>query len=124
MSLDQNCMRLLLDSWDRNNNILVNLLHAVPPGGLEVRAMKSSPSVGQLFMHIHYVRLVFVSEDAPDFAKPVPEEEWGTHDPDRIAELLNDSAKVVRDAVKGRLEAGRGMDLHYDHPILFLQHMI
>jgi len=26
--------------------------------------------------------------------------------------------------VKARLEANREMDLHYDHPILFLQHMI
>jgi len=30
----------------------------------------------------------------------------------------------VRDAVKSRVEAGREMDLHYDHPILFFQHMI
>jgi uncharacterized damage-inducible protein DinB len=30
----------------------------------------------------------------------------------------------VRDAVKNRLEAGREMNLHYDHPILLLQHMI
>src|SRR3954447_983868 len=29
----------LLDSWDRNNRILVNLLHALPEGGLEARAM-------------------------------------------------------------------------------------
>ena len=41
-----------------------------------------------------------------------------------LARLLNESAKVVRDAVKGRIEAGRPMDLHYDHPILLLQHMI
>jgi hypothetical protein len=34
------------------------------------------------------------------------------------------SAKTVRDAVKSRVEAGRGMDLHYDHPILLLQHML
>jgi uncharacterized damage-inducible protein DinB len=33
-------------------------------------------------------------------------------------------AKAVRDAVKGRLEAGRDMNLHYDHPILLLQHML
>jgi uncharacterized damage-inducible protein DinB len=26
--------------------------------------------------------------------------------------------------VKARVEAGRGMDLHYDHPIFFLQHMV
>jgi uncharacterized damage-inducible protein DinB len=38
--------------------------------------------------------------------------------------MLNESAKVVRDAVTSRLESGRPMDLHYDHPILFLQHMI
>jgi hypothetical protein len=30
----------------------------------------------------------------------------------------------VRDAVKGRLEAGEDMNLHYDHPILMLQHLI
>ncbi len=78
-----------------------------------------------MFTHIHYVRLVFVSEDAPEFAKKMPEEEWvGERDPDRIAQMLNESAKTVRDAVKGRLEGGRAMDLHYDHPILLLQHMI
>ena len=38
--------------------------------------------------------------------------------------MLNDSTKVVREAVKSRVESGHQMDLHYDHPILFLQHMI
>jgi uncharacterized damage-inducible protein DinB len=38
--------------------------------------------------------------------------------------MLNESAKVLRDAVNGRLESGRDMDLHYDHPILMLQHMV
>jgi len=42
----------------------------------------------------------------------------------RIAQMLNDSAKAVRDAVQSRVEAGRGMDIHYDHPILLLQHML
>jgi uncharacterized damage-inducible protein DinB len=124
-SLDISLLEALLDSWDRNNIILVNLLRALPEGGLEARAMEDSPSVAELFTHIHYVRLVFVSEDAPEFARPVPDKEWTVErDRDRIAELLNESAKVVRDAVKGRIEAGRSMDLHYDHPLLLLQHMI
>jgi uncharacterized damage-inducible protein DinB len=38
--------------------------------------------------------------------------------------MLEESARVVRDAVKRRVEEGRDMDLQYDHPILFLQHMI
>lgn len=41
-----------------------------------------------------------------------------------MAQLLTNSAKAVRDAVKSRVEAGRAMDLHYDHPMLLLQHMI
>jgi len=115
----------LLDSWDRNNTILINLLRALPEDGLEVRPMQSSPSVGELFMHIHYVRLVFVSEDAPEFAREMPKEEWvAERNRDRMAEMLNESAKAVRDAVKGRIEAGREMDLHYDHPLLLLQHML
>ena len=115
----------LLDSWERNNTILVNLLHAIPGGALEVSAMEGSPSIAELFTHIHYARLVFVSEDAPEFASELPAEEWvAERDRNRLAAMLNESATVVRDAVKGRLEACRDMDLHYDHPILLLQHMI
>jgi len=124
-SPDQPLLQALLDSWDRNNTILINLLRALPEDGLEVRAMHGSPSVAEMLTHIHYVRLVFVLEDAPEFARTLPHEEWSSErDPNRIAAMLNESAKAVRDAVKGRLEPRRDMDLHYDHPILFLQHML
>ena len=123
--LNEDVLEVLLDSWDRNNTILVNLLRAIPIGGLEVKAMNGSPSVAEMFTHIHYVRLIFVSEDAPEFAGKMPGSEWvAEHDVDKIAEMLNESAVTVRRAVKSRLEAGRQMDLHYDHPILLLQHMI
>ena len=125
MSPDKHLLDALLDSWQRNNTILVNLLIIIPEGGLEARAMQGSPSVAEMLTHIHYVRLVFISEDAPEFAGELPKEEWIVErDRGRIAQMLDDSAKAVRDAVKGRLEAGRDMDLHYDHPILLLQHMI
>jgi uncharacterized damage-inducible protein DinB len=122
---DQRLLDALLDSWDRNNTILLNLLRALPAGGLDARPMKGSPSVAEMFTHIHFVRLVFISEDAPEFATNLPEQEWlAEPDPGRIAQMLDDSAKVVRDAVKSRVEASRAMDLHYDHPILLLQHML
>lgn len=125
MSNAPDLLEILLDSWDRNNTILINLLRATPRAGLEVRAMQGSPSVAELFGHIHYVRLVFISEDVPELAVDVPKEEWVAEpDPGRMAQLLNSSAKAVRDAVKSRVEAGRAMDVHYDHPILLLQHMI
>jgi uncharacterized damage-inducible protein DinB len=122
---DQSLLDVLLDSWDRNNAILVNLLRALPEGGLEARAMEGGPSVAEMFTHMHFVRLVFVSEDVPEFVIKLPDEEWVVErDPGRVAEMLNESAKVVRSAVKNRIETGQEMNLHYDHPILFLQHMI
>ncbi len=122
---DQSVLEALLDSWDRNNTILLNLPHALPNGRLEARAMEGSSSAAQLFTHIHYVRLVFIYEDAPEFARDLPEKEWvDERDANHIAQMLEGSSKVVRDAVKSRVEAGQDMDLHYDHPILLLQNMI
>lgn len=126
--LEHPLLNALLNSWDRNNTILTNLIRALPEGGLDAKAMEGSPSVAQMLTHLHYVRLVFVSEDAPEFApkfaEPV-EGEWSVErDGQRLVRMLNGSAQTVRDAVKGRLEAGRPMDLHYDHPVLMLQHMI
>ena len=124
-SNDDQLLDVLLDSWDRANVILVNLLRAIPPGGLAAKGAADSPSVAQLFMHVHYVRLAFVSEDAPEFARDVPAEEWrDERDIDAIARMLDESAIAVREAVVGRLHAGKPMDRRYDHPILFIQHMI
>jgi hypothetical protein len=66
---EQRLLEALLDSWDRSNTILLNLLRSLPEGGLEARAMEGSPSVAELFTHIHFVPLVFVFEDAPE-SKP------------------------------------------------------
>jgi uncharacterized damage-inducible protein DinB len=122
---DAGLLEALLDSWDRNNTIAVNLLRAIPEGGFDARAMEGSPTVGELFGHIHYVRLVFVLEDVPELARETPATEWSIErDRGRMAAMLNESATVVRDAVKSRLESGRPMELHYDHPVLMLQHMI
>ena len=122
---DHDLLEALLDSWDRNNAIVVKLLHAIPADKLSHRPVEGSPSIAELFGHIHYVRLVFIEENAPEFAKPMPAEEWAAEpDRDRMAQLLNESADAVLEAVKSRVESGKPMDMHYDHPILLLQHMI
>ena len=122
---DQSLLEALLDSWDRNNTILVNLLRAVPEGGLEVRALEGSKTVAEMFLHIHGTRQWVLSEDAPEFAGEGLKEGWReTRDPNRIAEMLNESADRVREAVKSKMETGRPMLVRYDHPILLLQHMV
>ena len=122
---ERDLLEPLLDSWDRNNTILTNLFLLVPADSLDLRAAEDSPSIAQLFTRIHYVRLVFVAEDAPEFARDVPKEEWEVErDAERIYQKLEHSAKVVRDAVKSRVALGKALDLHYDHPVLMLQHML
>ena len=116
----------LLDSWDRNNTILKNLVLALPEGSLGLRATSTSQTIGGLVAHIHYNRLLFVQENAPESAIAIPEGgEWRSErDPSRLAAWLDESARVVSNAVKRRLASGKPMDTHYDHPILLLQHMI
>jgi len=124
---EQTLLEALLDSWERNNTILTNLVRIIPEGGLDARAIEGSPTVGEMLAHIHYVRLVFVQEDAPEFARtPVEHErEWVTErDPGRMMQMLNQSAKAVREAVKSKVQGQQEMKQHYDHPILLLQHMI
>lgn len=125
MSGDNSLLATLFDSWDRNNRILVNLLSVVPPEGMDVRPTPDGHSVAELFTHMNFVRAAFVQENAPEFAGDVPEDEW-VHDTDRerIARSLAVSARLVREAVQGRIESGRAMDQLYDHPILLLQHLI
>jgi uncharacterized damage-inducible protein DinB len=122
---DEDLLEALLDSWDRNNRILVNLLRALPDGALEIKPAEDSPTIGGLFTHIHYVRLVFVEEDVPELGVKAPSDEWSVEkDRERMARMLDESAGVVRDAVRKKVEAGGEMKEHYDHPILMLQHMI
>ncbi|HKP29844.1 MAG TPA: DinB family protein [Gemmatimonadales bacterium] len=121
----QDILDALLDSWDRNNTILKNLVLALPEDALDLRATSTSQTIGGLIAHMHYCRVVFVKEDAPESAIAIPDDHWRSEqDPRRLAVLLDESSAVVKNAVRKRLATGQPMDTHYDHPILLLQHMI
>jgi uncharacterized damage-inducible protein DinB len=122
---NSNLIEAALDSWDRNNRILLNLLQAAPASCHNARVVATSPSVIEMFAHIIYVRLIFILEDAPESAGRAHPREWLREtNPERLASGLDSSARAVRDAVEDRLRSGQPMQQHYDHPLLFLQHMI
>lgn len=122
---DRRLLEDLLDSWDRNNKILVNLLRAIPADAMTLSPMEGSPSIGKLFAHMNYCRMVFVAEDTPELSTFVDtgHSEW-VSDVSQLAEMLDESAKAVRESVRNRVENGRPMAKHYDYPILMLQHLI
>jgi uncharacterized damage-inducible protein DinB len=127
-------LNALLDSWDRSNTILLNLLRALPEGTLEARALEGSPAVAAQLSHIHSTRLFFLTHTAPEFAKDLTqlfreegEVRIAERDPKRIAQALEQSAKAIGDAVQNRIEKAqpmKGESVSYDHPVLLLQHML
>jgi uncharacterized damage-inducible protein DinB len=131
---DASVLEALLDSWKRSNTILLNLLQALPEGGLEAKAMEGSPSVAGMFSHMHQTRLFWLSKTAPEFAQDLTplfrkdgDDRLAERDPGRIAQALEDSAKAIGQAVRNRLETGqpmKGQNVSYDHPVLLLQHML
>jgi uncharacterized damage-inducible protein DinB len=127
-------LEALLDSWDRGNTILLNLLRAFPDSALEASAMESSPSIAVQLSHMHSTRLFFINQTAPEFGKDLTqlfrqegENRLAERNLKRIAAGLEASAKAVRDAVQNRLETGqamKGTNVAYDHPVLLLQHLL
>ncbi len=115
----------VFDAWDRNNTVLVNLLRAIPAGGLDARATATSPTVAQMFAHVHHERLASVSENAPECAGEVLYDEWAPAlDVETMAALLLDSGKRVRQAVEARIHIDRGFDCSYAHPIQLVPFLI
>lgn len=118
-------LRAVLEGWDRHNRVLMNLAGAIPPGGLDARALPGSPSVGEMFSHMHHERMVSVAEEAPEHGGPIPEGEWvGVEDAAAVAAMLEVSGRVVREAVEGRVAAGRPLDLHFAHPVVLIQFLV
>ena len=118
-------LEAFLNSWDKNNQILVNLLGALPAGGLEAKITATSHSVSEMFVHLYHERMVSLSEEVPELDAVVPQKEWQFEsNREVIAEKLNSSARLVRTAVKKRIEEGRKTDLNYDHPIPLIQLLI
>jgi uncharacterized damage-inducible protein DinB len=121
----------LLEAWDRSNTIVINLLRALPEGGLEARATPGSPSIAELLTHIRFIRICTVYENDAEFARTHPElalkdeDEWlDERDPLQLTQMLQESAHVVRDAVKSWIETGRSVIGDYTHPVLLLQHLL
>lgn len=115
----------MLTGWDRHNEVLVNLLRAIPAHALGARVTGGSPTVASMFSHMHHERLCSVLENVPEAGAPKPEGEWSdSRDAEHLASQLNSSAACVRDAVAHRVEGGRALDQDFAHPVHLIQFLI
>ncbi len=119
----------LLDSWDRQCRIVAAVASRVDESN---RGAKPSPDGWPLdhqLAHIHKVRHYWLSQIAPARGAALGDsftDGWTTpiSDLDSIRGLLAESAVAVREGVREALADGTGAVGGYDHPVLFLQHMV
>jgi uncharacterized damage-inducible protein DinB len=121
----------ILLSWDRQTAMVQNVAGLIDDESFDFRPGTDEHSLGYHLCHIHEVRHWWLSQIDKEAAAAfgnVFEETDGTWKPIRnlaqIREQLDVSAKAVRDVVERLLRTGAEKAGPYDHPMLFLNHMV
>ncbi len=122
----------LLDSWDRQCQIVDSVASLIDEANRHVKPSEDGMSLDRQLAHMHGVRRFFLSQVAPKYAKGLvtaSADSEGTPlaDLDAIKACLVASGKAVREAVSEAIEKGGPIaseHVVYDNPVLFLQHMV
>jgi uncharacterized damage-inducible protein DinB len=122
----------LLDSWDRQCRIVDNLAAAMSPELLQTKPDPEGWTVAHHLAHIHTTRRYWHMLAAgleqpvgPSLFTVVSDEEWvPSSDIDEIRGRLAESGSLVRSWVAEQIEAGTQRTGNYEHPVLYLQHMV
>lgn len=124
-----NLHEAILSSWDRQARIVDAIAGLVTEANRMAKPSEDGWSLDHQLAHIHLVRRYWLSQVAPERAKTLPNtfvDGWTTPiaDLDAIKAALAASTPAIRAAMEEAL-AGEGAPVGgYDHPVLFLQHMI
>lgn len=124
------CVAALLESWDRQARIIANLAALVDE---EFAGAKPDPEGWPIAYHLNHIRDVrayWLSRVAPEEAGELaparwsPPEAWERPDMASLRQSLDASASAIARAMERLLAEGVEAIGGYDHPVLFLQHMV
>jgi uncharacterized damage-inducible protein DinB len=122
----------LLESWDRQCRIVDAVASLVTDRNRHFKPSDDGWTIDRHLAHMNGVRKFFLSQVAPEFAANLASasaDSEGTPvaDLSSIRSCLTASGIAVRAAVSAALVTGgpmAGDHVHYDNPVLFLQHMV
>jgi uncharacterized damage-inducible protein DinB len=106
----------LLESWRRQTEIIDRLVAALSEDDFALTPAEGETTVDFHIRHIHEVRSYWLSQLGVPLAQDA--------DPGDLRSQLRQSADAVGGAVTQLLEQGATRVAPYDHPVLFLQHMM
>jgi uncharacterized damage-inducible protein DinB len=121
----------LLESWDRQTQILMNLANTIDETTRHLKPAEQSWPIDHHLAHINETRYWWMSTISKERAATFGDtfvQQGDQYVPiqclDEIRCQLGVSAKSIRDTMEEALEAGLEKLGPYDHPVLFLQHMV
>ncbi len=115
----------LLDAWNIHNRIQLFVLDAVPPEALGAVAASKGRSVGQMFAHIHNVRLMWLEVAAPELMAGLAKiEKEQSADHALLRRSLEDSGRAVGSLLKKGIDAGGKIKGFKPHVTAFLGYLI
>jgi uncharacterized damage-inducible protein DinB len=114
----------LLETWDIHNRINLYLLDAIESKHLGDVSASKGRTVGEQFLHIHNVRLMWLGVSAPEIAaKQKKLEKSDATKKSLLAKALKDSGKAMREFLSGAIDAGRVKSFK-PHPAAFVGYAI
>lgn len=119
----------LVDSWDRQCRIVNSVAQRVTESNRDAKPSADGWPLFRQLAHIHLVRRYWLCQVDPERGNALPNtftDGWKTpiSDLTEIKRCLQLSATAVREAVEVKLAQSPLAVGGYDHPVLFLQHMI
>jgi len=115
----------LLETWDIHNRINLYVLDAIPPEGLKAQSPTKGRTVGELFAHLHNVRLMWLKAAAPDLLKSLEKvEKTDSGKQELLHKSLVESGKAIRSLVSQSMEAGAKIKGFKPHAPAFVSYLI
>lgn len=126
-----NAQEALLESWTRQAQALINLVGTMKPEVLDAKPSPDGSTVAFHLAHVHTTRRFWHARAAEredlvgESLFTVTDDDWiPSKDLAQIEKRLRESEELVRGFVANKLAAGSDEVGQYDHPVLFLQHLV
>ena len=116
----------IIDSWHIHSRITFYLLDAIPEAALAGIAASKGRSVGQMFAHVHNVRLMWLESAAPalmDGLSKIPSDSLDNLSKAALRSALEASAAAAEQVLKQGLETGKIKGFK-PHPMAFYSYLI
>ena len=115
----------LRETWEIHNRINLYLLDAILPESLKAQSPAKGRTVGELFAHLHNVRLMWLKAAAPDLLKGLEKvEKTESVKRDLLRKSLVGSGQAIADLVSKSLDAGGKVKGFKPHAPAFVGYLI